>query len=81
MPEYSSMAKQGDWIRISKYLRANAKKTNLCRGIPDSTYSMPFKVHYKGDNRVITMYDKKIKKFIKSSRWKSRLFLVGFPGS
>ena len=55
---YAPMAKQGDWIRISKYLETNEKSSEPIL-IPDSTYAMPFKVHYKGPNSVITMYDKK----------------------
>ena len=55
--EYSSMAKQGDWIRISEYLKSHEQKNEPIL-IPDTTYAYPFEIHYSGKNSVITIYDK-----------------------
>ena len=50
------LAKEGDAIRISEYLESNEKPNELIL-VPYNIIGMPLKVHYKGENAVISLYD------------------------
>ena len=50
------LAKEGDGIRISRYLESHEKENELIFA-PNNIIAMPLKVHYDGKNSIISLYD------------------------
>ncbi len=50
------LAKEGDGIRISKYLETNEKPNELIF-TPYNIIAMPLRVHYMGKNPIISLHD------------------------
>ena len=50
------LAKEGDGIRISRYLESHEKQNELIF-VPYDIIGMPLKVHYAGKNSIISLYD------------------------
>ena len=50
------LAKEGDAIRISRYLESNEKDNELIF-VPYNIIGFPLKVHYQGKNFIISLYD------------------------
>ena len=50
------LAKEGDGIRVSRYLESHEKENELIFA-PNNIIAMPLKVHYDGKNSIISLYD------------------------
>jgi len=53
---FAPLAKEGDSIRISRYLESNEKENELIF-VPYIIIALPLEVHYRGKNSIITLYD------------------------
>jgi len=54
---FAPMAKEGDAIRVSRYLEAHEKENEMIF-VPYNVIAFPLAVHYKGKNSIVTLYDK-----------------------
>ena len=80
---FAPMAKEGDAIRISRYLESHEKENELIF-VPYKIIGYPLAVHYKGKNSIVTLFDELSteegqKKLLKEINTKSGYFWWDFP--
>lgn len=54
--QFGSVSKEGDSIRISRYLETHEKEKEFIF-VPYDIFALPLRVHYKGQNNIISLYD------------------------